>query len=56
MSELGFNLPPTTRSNGDGTSVERPEKRGIDLAIRINWMESVFVNNLVISLGPMKYV
>ena len=21
MSELGFNFPPTTRSNGDGTSV-----------------------------------
>ena len=37
MSELGFNVPPTTRSNGDGTwftvSSERPEKRGIDLAI-----------------------
>ena len=28
MSELGFNVPPTTRSYGDGT--ERPEKQGID--------------------------
>ena len=27
MSELGFNVPPTTRSS------ERPEKREIDLAI-----------------------
>ena len=37
MSELEFNVQPTTRSYGDGTSVkvssERPEKRGIDLAI-----------------------
>ena len=35
MSELGFNVPPTTWSYGDRTSVkvssERPEKRGIDL-------------------------
>ena len=37
MSDLGFNVPPTMRSYGDGiqfkVSSERSEKRGIDLAI-----------------------
>ena len=37
VSELGFKIPSTPRSYGDGTSVkvacQRPEKRGIDLAI-----------------------
>ena len=40
VSELGFNVPPTTRPYGDGTSVksliqktvEAGKKRGIDLA------------------------
>ena len=36
--KLGFNVQPTTRSYGDGTSVsevssERPEKRGANLVI-----------------------
>ena len=37
MSALGFNVPPTTQSYGDGpqfkVSSKRPEKRGIDFVI-----------------------
>ena len=37
MNEPGFNVPPTTRSYGDGprfkVSSERPKKRGSDHAI-----------------------